>query len=167
MGRRGGFQKRIDETFWTRANFAFGALSAGSAAATLISAGTATRNTIMRTRGNLLAYVDGPQGPGGQVSVGIGFIMMPEGQGTTVVTSPLTDSSAPWFWVEYFHLAYEEMVTDVIDIPLAAIFRQVIDSKAMRVFRPEREIQVVVEQATSLGAMSINVSGHARFLLGT
>ncbi len=161
--RRSG--KKIDFVHWTGFNDTFNALAAGSVAKTL---GLAAHEpeTLLRIRGSLLAYVDGTQAPGGQVKVGVGIILVPEGTATTVLWSPITDSDAPWIWYDSFHLGYEEYVTDVIDAPGAAGYRSVIDNKAMRITR-NQEIQLVVEQATTATAMAINGGVMGRFLSGT
>jgi len=120
----------------------------------------------MRARGNLLAFADTTQAPGGLIDVAVGMVLVPEGTGTTVLWSPITDAIAPWFFYSRFHLGYEEMVTDVVDVPIATGYREAIDSKAMRKIRPDLEIQFVVEQATIATAMAVNVRVAGRFLLG-
>ncbi len=80
--------------------------------------------------------------------------------------SPITDGDAPWIWVSYFELAYEEMVTDVIDVPGMSSYRELIDNKAMRIVR-NQELQMVAENATIGGASSINLSVSGRTLSGT
>jgi len=47
------------------------------------------------------------------------------------------------------------------------VYREVIDVKAMRTIRPDREVQWVVENTSLAGALSVNISIAARFLLGT
>ena len=162
--KRGG--KKIDFTAWVFARQAFLAQAAGAAGLTLITS-SAGSNTLLRIRGNLLAYVDAAQVPGGLVSIGVGMIVMPEGTGTALTSTPLSDGNAPWLWYESFHLGYEEMVTDVVDIPGITSFRVPIDNKAMRILRPDREIQLVVENATIGTAMAVNVTVEGRFLLGS
>ena len=141
---------------------AFGALNAGTAAITLVNAAH-DRETIMRTRGELLAFVDALGAPGRLCSVAVGFALVPEGTGTTVLWSPFTDSDAPWFYYESFHLGYEEMVTDVIDVPMVSGFRKTIDSKAMRRMR-NQEVQMVVENTTIASACAVQVHAIGRFL---
>ncbi len=92
---------------------------------------------------------------------------MPEGQSTTVVSSPITDDSAPWLWYTRFTLGYEEMVTDVVDVPGLSSYREVIDAKAMRVLRPDREVQLVFEQASVLSANNVNVVANFRGLFAS
>ena len=92
---------------------------------------------------------------------------MQAGSGTTVIQSPLTDPDAPWLFYERFHLGYEEMVIDVVDVPGITSFRKTIDSKAMRILREGREVQLVIENLTVNGAASIDCSFGFRMLLGT
>ena len=160
MPRRSKVVNRHWIGFTSGANFT--GLGAGSAAATLLPA-QHDRETLMRTRGNLLAYLDGIVAPGGAVSVSVGMILVPEGTGTTVLWDPFSDDDAPWFYYSEFVLGYEEMVTDVIDVPGATAFREVIDSKAMRRVR-NQEIQMVVTNTTLLTARSINLFATGRIL---
>jgi len=161
--RRSG--KKIDFLHWTFKNFTFAAVAAGTGAGTMLAA-QHLPETLMRTRGNLDSYVDGNQAPGVSAFIGVGMILVPEGTGSTVLWSPLTDPDAPWFWFESFSLGYEEYVTDVIDCPNTTGFRAVIDSKAMRIVK-NMEVQAVVENVTSIGALSANIHISARFLAGT
>ena len=157
--------KKIDNLRWTLSGASFNALAAGTQALAWISA-TTLPETIMRMRGTLLVYVDGAQAPGGQTRIGVGIIKVPEGSGTTVVWSPQTDANAPWVWVSYFTLGYEEMVTDVVDVSGATAYREIIDNKAMRRTRPDEEYQAVVESITTGTALSVNVQLNVRTLIG-
>ncbi len=163
--RRGQFQKKIDTVHWTYGSFANSAQAAGTFAAQVFPAAHIPE-TLLRTRGEWVAYIDAAQTPGKLVSVGIGMIQVPEGTGATVLWSPITDGDAPWIWVDYAMLGYEEMVTDVVDVPVLTAVRRVIDSKGMRKLR-NTELQVVVENATVLTAASINIAGQVRVLGGS
>ncbi len=158
-------QRKIDQTRWVNSSFIFGAFSAGTVAATVLAA-QSSNDTILRTRGILRAWLDSTQAPGVGVDVAVGMCVVPDGPGTTVLWSPVTDANAPWFWYTRFTLAYEEMVTDVIDVPGMTSFTEVIDSKAMRKIPPDSEVQVVAENVTLLAAGSINVCSGSRMLLG-
>ncbi len=157
--------KKIDFVHWTGATGTSFAQSAGSVAVLLASA-LHEPETILRMRGSLLSFVDGVQAPGGSVVVSVGIILVPEGTSSTVLWSPITDRDAPWIWIDQFSLGYEEMVTDVIDVPGLTSYRSVIDNKAMRIIR-NQEIQLVVEQATLGTALSINTVVQLRVLSGT
>jgi len=164
--RRGGFEKKIETVHWARGTPAqFTGLTAGTAAIGAFAA-QHLPETLLRLRGNWMAFADGAQAPGGLIQVALGLILVPEGSAATVTWSPITDGDAPWVWIDEVSLAYEEMVTDVIDIPVAAGYRREIDSKAMRKVR-NRELQWVVEQVTVGGAMTINVVGNVRGLSGS
>jgi len=163
--RRGGFQKKIDTVHWTYGSIDNVARSAGTTGQTVLPA-QHLPETLMRIRGEWIAYADGVQAPGGQVAIGVGLALVPEGTGTTVLWSPITDGDAPWIWVDYAMIGYEEAVTDVIDMPVISAVRRVIDSKAMRKVR-NTELQFVVENATSLTAMTVNVAGNVRVLAGS
>ena len=120
----------------------------------------------MRIRGELVSWIDGASAPGKAVQIAVGALVMPEGQGTTVVSSPITDDNAPWLFYERFVLGTEEMVTDVVDIPGLTIFRKTIDVKAMRILRADQEMQIVMENATILASSSVNLSFQASALFG-
>ncbi len=157
--------KKIDFLHWTGLNMSFPALAAGTSGATA-HASQHLPETMMRFRGNLLAYVDGTEAPPVQAVISVGMIVVPEGTGSTVLWSPFTDDDAPWSWLETFRLGYEEYVTDVISAQAAAVFRAVIDSKAMRIVK-NSEVQVVVENTTTQAALSVNVAVDGRTLWGT
>ena len=163
--RRSGFAKKIQSTHWTYGSFAFNAHGVGISAVNLFSA-QHLPETLLRTRGEYVAAVDGLAATPTLIACGLGFAQVPEGTGTTPLWSPLTDGDAPWFWVDYFMMGYEELVTDVIDIPMLTGVRRVIDSKAMRIVR-NREIQAVLETATVIAAETINVNGQVRTLFGS
>ena len=162
--RRSG--KKIDFTRWTATNSDVNAQAAGTVGVLAITTGSVS-NTLLRTRGNFLCYLDGTQSAGVRVSIGVGLIVMPGGTGTTVTSSSLTDGDAPWFWYERFTLAYEEYVASVIDATGASVFRGVIDSKAMRILRLDEEVQMVVENVTEGFSSSINLTANMRFLIGS
>ncbi len=157
--------RKIDNLRWLGFNTTFAALSAGAVATTALAA-SQLPDTVMRTRGSIAAYLDSVSAPGGLVRVGVGLIVVPEGTGSTVLWSPLTDRNAPWFWYTVFTLGYEEMVADVIDVPGMTSYREAIDSKAMRRSPPDTEIQCVAENATILNADGVNVTVDGRILLG-
>ena len=161
--RRSG--KKIDFVHWTGFQELFAALAAGTSAVTAFAA-QHDPETLLRLRGHLFACINGVQVPAGWVQFAIGMILVPEGTGSTVLWSPATDDDAPWIWYEIFTLRYQEMVTDVIDVPGGTAFRAVIDSKSMRIIR-NQEVQLVIENVTIGTAMSVNVSVTGRGLFGT
>ncbi len=162
--RRSG--KKIDFVHWTASGpHTAASLAAGSQG---VQASTALHlpETIMRTRGEWTARFEGAQAGGAGVQVTAGLILVPEGTGTTVLWSPLTDSEAPWFWWDTMNLTYEEYVTDVIWASNVADGRRVVDSKAMRIVK-NMEMQFVVENTTTGNAASIACTGMFRILSGT
>ncbi len=120
----------------------------------------------MRTRGEILVYLDSAQSPGAAVLISMGLVLVPEGQGTTVIWDPFSDSEAPWFWYHEVTIAYEEAVTDVIAVQGAMYARIPVDSKAMRKANVDEEVQMVVTNTTALTARAVNIIGGLRFLLG-
>ena len=79
---------------------------------------------------------------------------------------PITDDKASWMWYLSTGIGYEEMVTDVIDVPGMSSVRVHVDNKAMRIIRPEEELQLVVTNTTAISAGSVNVVFTGRMLFG-
>ncbi len=165
MAHRRSRVKKIEAVRWTRNHFFFGAQAAGSVALNFITSADAI-DTVLRIRGEVTSWIDGNDAPPVGVDCALGLLVMPEGQGTTVLSSPITDENAPWLLYERWTLAYEEIVTDVIAAQGVLSFRKTIDNKAMRILRPDREVQIVFEQATVSGAGSVNCGFAASVLLG-
>ncbi len=147
---------------WSTYSKSFLAFGSGTIAATVAAVGT-SRETILRTRGNLYCQIDAVSAPGGLVEISLGMILVPEGTGTTVLWSPGTDVDAPWFWYDRFAVGYEEAVTDVIAYAGGGMYRNVMDSKAMRIVR-NQEVQLVAENATAGTALAVNIHVCGRFL---
>ncbi len=164
--KRSGFVKKMDNTRWVGIQLGTTSLGAGSVGQTYLSAGQIPE-TWLRMRGNLIASLTGTQAPGVLIEVAAGLIVVPEGTGATVTSSPLLDENAPWLWYSVFVLGYQETVTDVIDIPGMTSFREVIDNKAMRRIRPDREVQLVIENVTIGNAGTAIVQLSTRVLLGS
>ncbi len=165
MARRHG-GRIIDTVRWAGFQATFGAFGAGTSAVNLLGAGS-FKETVMRTRGQLLCYVDGAVGTSILAQIGVGFVVVPEGTASTVLWSPITDTNAPWYYYSVFHIGYEEAVADVVHHPVASGYRETIDSKAMRKGPPDTELQMVVENVTIAGAVSVNLSVTGRHLLGS
>ncbi len=164
-GRRGGHAKKIQTVHWTYGSFSALAFNAGTVAINVFSA-QHLPETLMRTRGEWIATVDGATGPSKLAAVGIGLIQVPEGTGTTVLWSPITDGDAPWIWADYAIIGHEEAVVDVIGVQVLLGVRRVIDSKAMRKLR-NTELQIVIENASINSTVTMQVAGNIRSLFGS
>jgi len=163
--RRSG--RKIDFTHWTGFGTGSVAQATGTDAGITLFAAQHLPETLLRTRGNLVAYLDGVQAPGNVQRVSVGFIVVPEGTGTTVLWSPNSDEDAPWLYYNSFVLGHEEQVTDVLQYAGLGMLREVIDSKAMRILKNE-EVQAVFSNATAAGAgTAINAFVDGRSLFGT
>ncbi len=160
-----GHEKSIDVVRWAGAHHQFNAQGAGTIAQLMVSDGLT--EILLRIRGEIVCFMDGASAPAKLVRLGIGALVVQAGSGTTVIQSPLSDGDAPWLFYETFDIGYEEMVTDVIDVPGITSFRKTIDSKAMRILRPGREVQLVVENITLGSAASVNLGFGFRMLLGS
>jgi len=165
--RFSGRQKKIDEVSWHGVIGIGAAITSGTPAAINLISAQLTAFTVMRTRGQLSAYFNGPLASTGQkVQIAMGIHLVPEGTGTTVLQSPIADPNANWFVYETFVLAYEEYVVDVIAEQVVSGFRKEIDGKAMRRIHSDTEVQVVFENATIETAAPVNVEFVGRILLG-
>ena len=156
--------KKIDNTIWELSNGS-GTFAAGAIAFNFSSVGTAP-TTLLRIRGEVVAYVDGASAPGKLVEVTWGIILVPEGSGTTLQFNPVTDANAPWLAYGQGFVGHEEMVVDAVGVEGLSMFRQRIDNKAMRRIRPDVEMQLVVANTTVLTASSINFAYSMRWLQG-
>jgi len=94
--RRSG--KKIDFVHWAYGNATASALAAGTNGATLFPA-QHLPETLLRMRGELMSWGDANLAPGVNARIGCGIILVPEGTGSTVLWSPITDGDAPWIWV--------------------------------------------------------------------
>ena len=168
MARRAarGRERVIDTTRWQATHVSVTGLAAGSVAIGAVLAAGAPSETILRTRGTGIVYLDALQAPASRVLVSMGLVLVPEGQGGTVIWDPFNDDNAPWLWWRELNVGYEEMVTDVIDIPALTIDRFEVDSKAMRKANEDEELQFVAVNTTIDGTAAVNLGIAFRFLLG-
>jgi len=166
MARRSGFAKKIDSVHWSLIQGASINQAAGSVAI-LMSAAQHLPETLLRIRGEWVSGFHANVANQVGVAVVCGLILVPEGTGSTVLWSPITDGDAPWIWWDAMHLMNLEAVADVVAGQEVLSGRRVIDSKAMRRVR-NTELQMVVEQATlgALSAAAVTVSVSARVLAG-
>ncbi len=162
MPRRHG--KKIDYTHWTYGSFTSLVQVAGSIGG-LVYAAIHEPETLLRLRGSFSAWLDAAPIPGDLIGVAVGLILVPEGTGSTVLWSPITDGDAPWIYYDTFCLGAEEPLADVLHYPGLGMVRRVIDNKAMRIVR-NQEVQCVVEQATIGTAQAMNLCLQVRALTG-
>ncbi len=159
-------EKKLHSRTWELSTGNVTALAGDASVANNFSGVGTSPVTLLRMRGEVMGWKDGVSTPplGGQVTYGI--ILVPEGSGTTIQFDPVSDANAPWLLYGQAHLGYEEMVADVIDVPGLTSFRHVIDNKAMRIIRPDVEMQFVVANTNTFGAMPINLKYGIRWLQG-
>ncbi len=155
--------RRKNNYLWQLSTGLFAAQGTGSVALNFGVAGTLP-STLLRIRGEISGYLDAASAPGLGVEVTYGIVVVPEGQGTTVIWDPVTDDLAPWLLWGTAFLGYEEMVTDVIDVPGITSFRHMIDNKAMRRLKADTELQFVMTNTTVFTAKSVNLAYSLRFL---
>ena len=160
-------QPKIEQLRWSGATFTFAAIAAGSITALNFITSATERDSLMRMRGQLVSWLDGVQTAASVANdVALGAILAAEGSATAAVAAPAADDNAPWFLYERWVLGYEEYVVDVIDAPGASVFRKEIDLKAMRIFRPDVEAQLVHQTTDLVGTSLVNTVLSIRALFG-
>ncbi len=142
-------------------------MAAGGTAATQAVDSTANTETLLRTRGNLTCWLDGSLSAAISVRVAVGLLLVPGGSATTVLSSPITDADASWLWYTTFTLGFEVYIAGAFNARVTE-HMEVIDSKAMRIIRPDVEIQLVAETVAVIGAGApVNIAFDGRMLFGT
>ncbi len=166
MANRGRFAKKIDTVHWTLLQESLTG-SAGSVAVNALAA-QHLPETLLRIRGEWVVNPTGALGDAVGAVAAAGLILVPEGTGTTVLWSPITDGDAPWIWWDAMHCIYEEYVVDAVWSSNTSDGRRVVDSKAMRKVR-NTELQFVVENATITGLTGTELRSTitARVLAGS
>jgi len=156
--------KKIDHTVWELSQGGALAQSAGSSANGFSTVGTSP-TTLMRMRGTCEGWIDAAGAPGRLIAVNWGIIKVPEGS-SSVTVEPFGDGNAPWIVYGSCHLGYEEMVTDVVDVPGLTFYRWVVDGKAMRKIPPDTFLQMVVTNTSVGSAAVLNFTWNIRWLQG-
>jgi len=160
-----GFEKTIEDVRWAGASHVFLAQGAGSVAQVMVTDGA--KETIMRIRGEIVSFIDGFVAPATLTEIGLGALVVQAGSGTTIIQKPLTDADAPWLFYERWVIGHEEAAVDSVGVPGISSFRKTIDSKAMRILREGREVQLVLESITLGDSVAVNTHFGFRMLLGT
>ncbi len=88
-------QRKIDFVKWTGFTGAAFALAADSTVAVNIGGAAASPATLLRTRGEWMAWLEPALAPAKSVRITCGIIIVPEGTGTTVLWNPVSDANAP------------------------------------------------------------------------
>ena len=149
---------------WTFGTHSFTGLAAGgNTAGTIVTAGN-TSQTLMRVRGSFLAWLDATGSAAADTVIVAAGLLVQQG-GAASTSLPITDGDAPWLWHASFTLATEiAFPTGGDGQPGILWVREEVDNKAMRVVRPDQEIELVVETLDVVGAPVINFSMSSRFL---
>jgi len=160
---------RIRDYSWTGLRGVL--LSIASNAAALVDvASVAVAATLMRTRGQLLAQIDGPV-DGDANAVALGIIIVTEEQiagGASTVPSPTFDLDAEWLWHGYMLLSAQAGTGVGASLNVGSVVdRLVVDSKAMRRMKQSQHVALAVESNSLSGTGLLNVFGAFRVLFGT
>ncbi len=161
--RSGG--KKIDFVEWTGLSGAVLAIGANGQAVTTVATAAASA-TLLRSRGEIVASIDGPT-DGDHCAVACGLIVVTEEQvavGTTAIPNAAADLNADWLW-HGFLLLHSQGVTELSgNVTMAD--RLTIDSKAMRLMRPTNSVVFAVTNSTLAGTPAVDVTVSARQLFG-
>ena len=99
--------------------------------------------TLMRTRGELLVWMDASGSTAGDAAVvGCGLIVAPTG--ATVAVDPINEPGANWFWHNFSVLAVESPIGGAGQTSISGNDRVIIDNKAMRKLREDESVFFVV-----------------------
>ncbi len=123
--------------------------------------------TLMRSRGNWIAVIDGPTDQDIKC-VGAGLIVVSDeafAAGVAAVPSPVDDLNAPWLWHDFVTLMAKS-ATQEASLG-SGVYRGVIDSKAMRKVHPNETLVFVVDGTNLSGTPNVDVSAAVRVLVGT
>ena len=159
MARRAG--RKTDYT-WQGVQVGFPLAANGQAAATVLNLDIS--GTIYRSRGSLIASIDGPTATDA-CTVFFGLYVATEEQvavGVTSMPNPGADFDADFIW----HGAIPLLAQGVVEDQFATSGRLVIDSKAMRKFKQTMNLVLLASNSVTTGTPIVDVEGYYRGLLG-
>ncbi len=158
---RGRTGRKTDYT-WNGTTFGN---SIGAATSTLLSvAVVGGAGTVMRTRGAIVASIDG-EVDGDKVAVMLGIKTASDDQvaaGATAFATPSADMDADWLWHGGIMLQSQAASNEH-----QAVGRLEIDSKAMRRVKQNQQVVLIVTPVSLAGTPSIDVTGYVRILFGS
>ena len=144
------------------------ATASGSLLATIGSGATTDGLTLVRTRGELLIRlsVADAVGSGYQGAFGIGVVTAAAfTAGAASVPTPITeDSWDGWLYHTYFQVLAQSTTLSDGTNALSAVFRQTVDSKAMRKLRLD-DVVFAAFEFTETGTSTLSMNFNSRLLL--
>jgi len=123
--------------------------------------------TVLRARGSFL-FSGTANGAGDAGVAAIGLIVVQEAAATVggvSVPGPANDINANWLWHQFVPMISNE-VTAASDTALGLFARVEMDSKAMRIVKPDQVVVLVIETVTGSGLAQQSVAGGLRILSG-
>ena len=156
-----------------RMDYTWNGLSTGTSAVALAGGAPAISSvvitggpgTLIRSRGEILASIDGPT-DGDKIGIGFGLIRGTEEQvavGASAVPSPLDDLDADWVWHGFILLQSQAVVATSAGQQFG---RLTVDSKAMRKFRQGEVLILAIDSINMAGTPAIDVAFGFRILFG-
>ena len=146
----------------------FGAtLAAGGTLVQDITGLIGNSGTLYRSRGELVASIDGPT-DGDKVEIAMGIMRVTQEQlavGATSIPSPRTDLDADWLWHGWILLMSQGVGELSGNVTMAQ--RLTIDSKAMRKFRQGESFAFVLKATNVAGTPAFDILAGIRVLIGT
>jgi len=155
--------RRTDYT-WSGNSVGLAIAANGTTLTSIVVVGSA--GTIMRSRGELVASIDGPV-DNDKTLVAFGLIKVTEEQvvvGFTSVPNPNDDPDAAWLWHGFIPLGSQAIVNQAAGYEVG---RLTVDSKAMRKMKQTEAIALVIDNLALAGTPAIDVVGGFRILIGT
>ncbi len=122
--------------------------------------------TILRARGQIMAVLDTAT-DGDDLRIGFGLALLSTDAfalGATALPDPLGEPEYPWLWWYETQLSSTLMVAGQVS-ELAATERIMVDTKAMRKFKPGQSLGLVI-QTDAVTPADILI-GQLRVLIGT
>ena len=142
------------------------ALSAGTTALAQVN-NPQTASTLMRSRGEVQASIDGPV-DGDAVVASVGLIVVTEEQlavGVTAVPNPADDLDAEWIWHGFILLQAQAGTAVGASLNVGQVAgRLSVDSKAMRRMKQGQSVVFVGDNNALAGSPAIDIMGAFRQL---
>jgi len=165
--RRGG-TKKIDFVEWSgQLGIEMAMASNVGAIITVITSLQAA--TLLRTRGEILASIDGPV-DNDACSVACGITVVTEEQlavGLTAVPDPAVDLDADWLWHGFIPLKAQAGTGVGASLNVVGVaHRLTIDSKAMRKLRPTNSLVFAAKNSGLAGTPAVDLVVAVRCLKG-
>ena len=156
--------------FWEGTTFAVtsgtGTVSAGAVVSESVLENI-PNPTLVRVRGEFVAYATAIGASGAQAIVGIGLIRVTGralAAGVSSLPTPITDQGSDWLYHKMFPISVRGSLGADSEATGAHVFRWEIDNKSMRKFELNQAIALVTENSAITSTVTVQITGALRFL---